>query len=250
MTELDTRVAPHPVLSEYYGSEQDRRERVDAMFNASAVHYDWINSMMSFGTGEWYRRDALTRLGFEPGMQALDAGSGTGVVASIVQELVGADGLVVALDPSEGMLGEARKRGVQRVSQGLGEQLPFADGQFDRVTMSYALRHVVDLRQLFDEFHRVLAPGGKLLILEITRPEGVVTRLLLNFYMKIIVPTLTRIMRRSVEAQDLMRYYWDTIEHCVPPDTILQTMHAAGLVHVERKVMFGTFSEYIACKDR
>ena len=89
MTELETRVAPHPVLAEYYGSEQDRRERVDAMFNASAVHYDWINSMMSFGTGEWYRRDALTRLGFEPGMQALDAGSGTGVVASIVQELVG-----------------------------------------------------------------------------------------------------------------------------------------------------------------
>lgn len=248
MTEAETRVAPHPVLPHYYDSEDDRRERVDEMFDASAIHYDWINSVMSFGTGEWYRRDALSRLGFEAGMEVLDAGSGTGVVASIEQELVGSGGVVVALDPSKGMLGEARKRGVRNVTQGLGEKLPFADNQFDRVTMSYALRHVVDLKELFDEYERVLKPGGKLLILEITRPEGFFTRLFLNIYMKTIVPTLTRIFRRSVDAQELMRYYWDTIVYCVPPEKIIHTMEVAGLVQVERKVMFGTFSEYCACK--
>jgi demethylmenaquinone methyltransferase/2-methoxy-6-polyprenyl-1,4-benzoquinol methylase len=248
MTQVDNRVAPHPVLSEYYQAEQDRRDRVDAMFDASAIHYDWINSVMSLGSGERYRRQALSRIGFEPGMTVLDAGSGTGVVAYLEQQMVGAEGLVVALDPSKGMLGVARERGVRITAQGLGEKLPFGDNQFDRVTMSYALRHVVDLRILFEEYLRVLKPGGKLLILEITRPQGRIGHFFLNLYMKTIVPTLTRIFRRSDEAQELMRYYWDTIEHCVPPATILDTMNSAGLEQTGRKVVFGTFSEYSASK--
>ena len=249
MVEADNRVAPHPVLAEYYQSETHRRERVDAMFDASAGHYDWINSVMSFGTGEQYRRQTLQRIGIEPGMMVLDAGSGTGVVAALEQDMVGESGLVVALDPSKGMLAEARRRGVQRATQGLGELLPFADEQFDRVTMSYALRHVVDLRALFAEFRRVLKPGGKLLVLEITRPESRIGHALLFAYMKVLVPTLTRLFRRSAEAQELMRYYWDTIEHCVPPATIIETMRAAGLGSVQRKVVFGTFSEYSASKQ-
>ena len=249
MREAQDRVAPHPVLSEYYQSESQRRERVDQMFDASATHYDWINSVMSFGSGERYRRQVLERVGFEPGMIVLDAGSGTGVVAKLEQDIVGESGLVVALDPSKGMLGEAKKRGVELAAQGLGENLPFPDDQFDRVTMSYALRHVVDLRALFDEYLRVLKPGGKLLILEITRPSSGIGHFLLNTYMKVIVPALTRIFRRSAEAQELMRYYWDTIEHCVPPQTILETMEAAGLISVKREISFGTFSEYSASKE-
>ena len=68
MSEADNKIAPHPVLSEYYHSEQDRRERVNEMFDASAEHYDWINSVMSLGSGERYRKQALTKIGFEPGM--------------------------------------------------------------------------------------------------------------------------------------------------------------------------------------
>jgi demethylmenaquinone methyltransferase / 2-methoxy-6-polyprenyl-1,4-benzoquinol methylase len=248
MTEVETRVAPHPVLSEYYPSEDQRRQRVDQMFDNSAEHYDWINSVMSFGSGERYRQQVLTKIGIESGMRVLDAGSGTGVVAKLAQDMVGDSGLVVALDPSKGMLGEAKKRGVQRAAQGLGEKLPFVDNQFDRVTMSYALRHVVDLRSLFEEYLRVLKPGGKLLILEITKPSSSIGSFMLNAYMKSVVPTLTRIFRRSADAQELMRYYWDTIEHCVPPTTILETMEAAGLLNTHRDVTFGTFSEYSAIK--
>jgi len=248
MTLEQNRVAPHPVLSDYYASEERRRERVDGMFDASAVHYDWINNVMSLRSGERYRKQVLTRLGFEPGMAVLDAGSGTGVVARLEQDMVGEQGLVVALDPSKGMLAEAKKRGVNLATQGLGEKLPFPDDQFDRVTMSYALRHVADLQALFSEYRRVLKPGGKLLILEITRPKSKLGYFLLNLYMKSIVPTLTRLFRRSAQAQELMRYYWDTIEHCVPPETILGTIAAVGLEDVRRDVTFGTFSEYIATK--
>jgi len=245
----NNRVAPHPLLSEYYASDEDRRQRVDGMFDASAPHYDWINNVMSFGSGDWYREQALRRVGIENGMTVLDAGTGTGVVALIEQSMVGPEGLVVALDPSAGMLAQADSRGVSHLAQGLGEQLPFEDGRFDCVSMSYALRHVADLRSLFEEYHRVLRPGGKLLILEITPPASGPGFWLLSFYLKHIVPTITRIFRRSVDAQELMRYYWETIEHCVPPRTITATMEAAGLVRVERHVKFGIFSEYHASKE-
>ena len=76
MTEIDNRIAPHPPLREYYPTEEARRRRVDGMFDASAGHYDWINSVMSLGSGEWYRRQALARAGVAPGMRVLDVGSG------------------------------------------------------------------------------------------------------------------------------------------------------------------------------
>lgn len=244
------RVAPHPVLSEYYKDEGTRREWVDEMFNSSAKHYDWINNFMSFGSGERYRHQALERCGLKPGMRILDVGSGTGVVAYLAQNIVQDQGLVVALDPSKGMLGEAKTLGVQHVIQGLGEKLPFLDDTFDRVIMGFALRHVTDLNTLFSEYLRVLKPGGKILLLEITKPEGAFPKAMLKFYMKGVVPALTRLFRRSREAQELMRYYWDTIEQCVPPSTILATMTEVGLNCSDRHVVMGIFSEYSGSKAK
>lgn len=242
-------LSPHPVLDEYYAEAGQRRQRVDAMFDSSAKHYDWINGVMSLGSGERYRRQALERSDLEPGMKLLDVGAGTGVVSLIAQQLVTDDGLVIAHDPSRGMLDEARKSGVTRAVQGLGESLPYADNSFDRVTMGYALRHVADLRLLFAEFARVLKPGGKVLVLEITRPENVVTRAALRVYMRAIVPTITRVLRGSAEAQELMRYYWDTIEYCVPPAAIIDAMGAVGLQQCQRRVELGMFSDYSGAKS-
>jgi demethylmenaquinone methyltransferase/2-methoxy-6-polyprenyl-1,4-benzoquinol methylase len=218
------------------------------MFDASAEHYDWITDTMSLGSGQRYRRQALARAGLEPGMHLLDVGAGTGVVSLLAQDILGQSGCVIAHDPSRGMLQQACRRGVHRAVQGLGEYLPYADSSFDRITMSYALRHVVDLRPLFAEFARVLKPGGRVLILEITRPGNAVAVALLQVYMRLIVPTVTRICRRSAEAQELMRYYWDTIEHCVPPATILDAMAAVGLNQCQRRLQLGIFSEYSAVK--
>jgi len=242
------RIAPHPVLSTYYVDEKARRQRVDDMFDSSAKHYDWIINVMSFGSGGHYRRTALLRAGLAPGMKVLDVGAGTGVVSLPAQKIVGSDGLVIAVDPSKGMLAEATKLGVKRAVMGLGERLPLEDNSFDMVTMGYALRHVEDLRTLFSEYLRVLKPGGKILLLEISRPKGKLGLAALKFYMKIVVPNITRLVRRSSDAQELMRYYWETIEQCVPPPTILAAMEDAGLSQSERLLSMGIFSEYRGCK--
>ncbi|MEE8059054.1 MAG: class I SAM-dependent methyltransferase [Pseudomonadales bacterium] len=248
LSSKDKRLAPHPVLPEYYTDEESRRERVDQMFDSSAEHYDWICNVMSFGSGGFYRQQALLRGGLKSGMHLLDVGAGTGEVSLLAQKIVGDKGIVVALDPSKGMLSEAKKLGVEKATMGLGEALPFPDNSFDMLTMGFALRHVADLGQAFVEYHRVLKPGGKVLLLEISRPESSLFTTLLKVYMKGIVPLITRIFRRSVNAQELMRYYWDTIEHCVRPDVIVDALKIAGLVDAKRHIAMGIFSEYSGIK--
>lgn len=248
--EKPNHLAPHPVLTEYYEKPEDRRSRIDAMFDSSAQHYDWINDVMSFGSGTRYRRQALERAGVRAGDSVLDVGAGTGVVSWLAQQIVGEEGLVVALDPSRGMLTEAVKLGVENVSMGLGEALPFPDNTFDFVTMGFALRHVADLGAAFAEYQRVLKPGGKILLLEITRPEGKLSTAFLKVYLKGIVPNLAKIFRRSADSKLLMRYYWDTIEQCVPPATIIDALKKTGLEDAHRHVVFGIFSEYTGVKPR
>jgi len=243
-TENKECLVPHPVLTEYYKDENARRRWVVEMFDSSARHYDWITRAMSFGSGKWYRRQALERSGLKPGMNVLDVGSGTGLLAYLAENIIDRQGTVVALDPSSGMLGEAKALGVRNVVQGVGGVLPFADETFDRVVMGYALRHVADLNSLFAEYRRVLKPNGKVLLLEITRPESPMHRAFLKFYMKGVVPTVTRLFCRSKQAQELMRYYWDTIDQCVPPETILAAMAGAGLDQPQRHMVLGIFSEY------
>src|SRR5512143_1569310 len=163
---------PHPLLERYYADEPERRRRVRAWFDQSAPHYDWITQAMSFGSGHWYRRRVLAAAGVAPGAQVLDVACGTGVLAEAALHLVGPSGRVVGLDPSAGMLLQARRRGVRGLVLGVAEALPFPDASFDLVTMGYALRHVADLTATFAEYRRVLRPGGRVLVLEITRPQS------------------------------------------------------------------------------
>jgi demethylmenaquinone methyltransferase / 2-methoxy-6-polyprenyl-1,4-benzoquinol methylase len=113
--------------------------------------------------------------------------------------------------------------------------------------MGYALRHVADLRTSFEEMGRVLRADGKVVILEITAPKGRVSRALVKFYMKQIVPPASMLVTRSLKARQLMRYYWDSIEQCVDPEVILKAMDEAGLREPKRETaMNGFLTEYIA----
>ncbi|MDA3934921.1 MAG: class I SAM-dependent methyltransferase [Gammaproteobacteria bacterium] len=242
------RLTPHPVLKKYYPDVSSRRQRVDEMFDASARYYDRINTMMSFGSGRLYRAWALKRHGLGANMQLLDVGCGTGVLALIAQQKAGADGNVIALDPSIGMLRQARSNGVDNIINGLCEAMPFPAQQFDMLTIGYALRHLDDLNAAFVECHRVLDHGGKLLLLELSKPKNKLGSFFLRIYMRIIIPIVTRVFSRSRHAQLLMRYTWDTIDNCVDPEIILAVLQQAGFERTKHDVILGIFSEYSAIK--
>jgi demethylmenaquinone methyltransferase/2-methoxy-6-polyprenyl-1,4-benzoquinol methylase len=114
------------------------------------------------------------------------------------------------------------------------------------ISVGFAMRHFGDLNAAFSEMRRVLAPGGTLLVMEITPPRSAVARAVLGAYMGSVVPFLTRVRTGSADAAKLMRYYWDTTKLCVPPETILGAMRDAGFPAPRRDVELGIFSEYTA----
>jgi demethylmenaquinone methyltransferase / 2-methoxy-6-polyprenyl-1,4-benzoquinol methylase len=239
---------PHPLLTRYHSDEQERCRQINRWFDHSAAGYDFITQMMSFGSGKRYRRQVLLREGLSEGMSLLDIACGTGVLTAHAQQIVGEKGVVVGLDPSSGMLHEASARGARRLVRGVAEALPVAGGLFDFLSMGYALRHVADLRGTFREYRRVLKPGGKVMILEITPPASRVSFHLLRLYLGRVVPMVARVGRGGRGSQDLMRYYWDTIEHCVTPQVILEALEKAGFSRATRRVEMGILSSYTAIR--
>lgn len=240
--------APHLPISDYYETEAERGVWVREIFNRTAGDYDRIERVLGLGTGSWYRRRALRRAGLEPRMAVLDIGTGTGLVAREAAAIVGDPSLVVGVDPSPGMVEHAKVPAGLRLLAGSAEAIPAADAAADFLSMGYALRHVSDLPTAFVEFFRVLRPGGRLCILEITQPNGTVSRALLKAYLNTFVPAVAAVISRHRDTPRLMRYYWDTIAACVPPATIMSALAGAGFVAVNRRVELGIFSEYRARK--
>ncbi|OYX31655.1 MAG: dimethylmenaquinone methyltransferase [Hydrogenophilales bacterium 32-62-9] len=242
--------APHPPLTAYYADENARRGYVGKLFDNTAADYDRIDRLLALGSGPWYRNQALQRAGLIAGMRVVDVGIGTGLVAREAVKLVGDPALVIGVDPSVGMMAEAHLPGVQLV-EGRAEAIPFSDASFDFLSMGYALRHIGDLSAAFSEFHRVLKPGGRLCLLEITKPERAWSQALLKGYMRGVVPVLARLIGCSAESAKLWRYYWDTIEACVPPSGVIDTLTEAGFSGAKRHIETGALSilaEYQAVK--
>jgi len=238
--------APHPILDRYYENEDGKRRFIRTIFDSTAQDYDRVDRLLAFGSGSWYRRRALERAGLARGVKVLDVAVGTGLLAREMVNILGEDGGVIGIDPSPGMMAASGKPIAIRLVQGRAEALPFASGSFDFLSLGFALRHLEDLEGVFREFRRVLRPGGRLLLLEITRPEGALANMLLRAYMRGIVPLLSRTVARHRDTPRLYQYYWDTIEACAPPAHVLSTLAAAGFSGAERHVAVGIFSEFRA----
>lgn len=234
------------MLKDYYREDADRRSFVIRLFDATAGCYDRFCGVMSFGSGLWYRRWALERLGLRPGMTLLDVATGTGLVARAAAEILGDPGAVVGLDPSAGMLGQARQTVAGPLVQGQVEELPFARETFDVLTIGYALRHAADLDVAFRECLRVLKPGGQVLVLEASLPPSRTRRAVARLYLTRVMPGLMALTTRNRDVGRLARYYWETIATCVPPDSIMDSLRQGGFVDVRHRVFAGLMSEYTA----
>jgi len=239
--------SPHTPLPEYYRDEADHQRYLRRIFDETASDYDRIERVLALGTGPRYRRMALQRAGLRAGDKVVDVGIGTGLVAREALALIGSTGSLVGVDPSPGMLGQVSLPGVQ-LKVGRAEQLPCDDNTADFLSMGYALRHVSDVGQTFAEFYRVLRPGGRLVILEISRAESSFGNALLKAYMRTLVPVIARVVARERGTSELWRYYWDTIEACIAPAQVVAALQAAGFTEVKRHKEVGIFSEYTAIK--
>ena len=240
---------PHAPLAEHYDNLDEKQTFLRRIFDDAAPHYESIARLGFFGSGQWYRKDALRRAGLRRGMRVLDVASGTGPTARAIRDVVGDESLITCLEPSAGMLAESKKTLGCTHIQATAEAMPVPDQAFDFLTMGFALRHVDDLAGAFKEYRRVLKPGGKALILELTLPENRVARFFLKLYFKYTLPLVVRVCTGSRQAATMMWYYWDTMEVVVKPETIVQALRAAGFVNVQQRVSIGLFSEYEAVRD-
>jgi len=243
---MNSPVEPHHDLTDFYDGAGGKPRFVMDLFDRTACHYARAERIVSMGSGYLYRKDALRRAGLRPGMRVLDVATGTGLVARAALKLGIAPSDLVGLDPSAGMLREAGRELPLRAVRGSADALPFRAACFDFLSMGFALRHVGDLRRTFAEYRRVLRPGGTLLVMEISRPSSALGYRVARAYMQRLVPLVTRLGTRSDGAELMMRYYWQTIDACVPPQAILDALAASGFRVEPRYTLLGMFSEYRA----
>ncbi len=238
-------VLPHPPLKQHYADSKEKPVFVKKIFDEGAEHYDPVVGWGFFGQGKSYRKWALERHGLKPGMKLLDVASGTCLVAAAAAEILGSSEPITCVDPSDGMLAVARKKLDDATFIRAGaEELPLPDKAFDFLSVGYALRHFGDLGAAFREFHRVLRPGGTVLLLEATKPSNPVGAALFRMYFGHIYPALTKVFTGSDKAKLMMRYFWETMDACVRPESILDELRGARFVEVERTRMAAIFSEY------
>lgn len=236
------------VVGRYYAGPDGKQRFLREIFDRTAPLYESIARWGWLGTGDVYRRSALRRAGFRPHMRAIDVASGTGPTARALLHFVRCPDQVVCAEPSAGMIAESLKRVPCLHHQATAERLPVADESFDFLTMGYALRHVDDLDATFREFRRVLRPGGKALILDVTLPESGAGRMVFTAYFKHVLPALTLLFSRDRAAHRLMTYYWDTMEQMTGRDEVPGMMREAGFRSVQHRVYLGCFSEYEAVR--
>jgi demethylmenaquinone methyltransferase/2-methoxy-6-polyprenyl-1,4-benzoquinol methylase len=240
---------PHPPLRPHYESLEDKQRFLRDVFDRSAPYYEGIAGWGFFGTGGWYRRRALRDAGLKAGMKVLDVATGTGPTARAIAAVTNSPGDIVCVEPSRGMLLESRKLLPEAAYVQAGaDDLPLADESFDFLTMGFALRHVNSLDGTFREYCRVLKRGGKVLVLDVTKPEKAMGIAMWKFYFRDVMPRVTKLFTRSNDASYLMSYYWETMEKMIPPAEVISSLEGAGFKNVTRRLLLGCFSEYEAMK--
>lgn len=224
--------SPADVIGAYYANPDRRTVPVRAFFNRVARHYNLINQIFSLGSGAWYRRSCLRKAGITAGMTVVDVAVGTGLLAREARRLMRGEGMLIGIDLSEAMLGVAQKNLDIPLIQGAAEALPLANGSADVVTMGYALRHVSSIDETFAEAWRVLRPGGRLVLLEISPPTNRLAKVCTGLFVGGILPLVSLVLARDRQAQRLMSYHWQTIAAYAPVEDVLQMMRQCDFEQV------------------
>jgi len=210
---------------------EDKARHVRAVFDSVADNYDLMNDLMSFGVHRLWKRYAINMAGIRPGQRILDLAGGTGDLTRLMAPLTGPGGHVVLSDINAAMLNKGRSalldRGISgnvSFAQVNAEQLPFPDNSFDLVTIAFGLRNVTDKQGALCAMQRVLRPGGRLLVLEFSRPAAAL-KPAYDFYSFSILPRLGRLVARDADSY---RYLAESIRMHPDQQTLQGMLEQAG----------------------
>ncbi len=170
---------------------EGKEEYIKDVFTEIADYYDEMNDIMSMGMVQGWHKFMMKKAGDISGKKCLDVGTGTGEIAFHVARTAGAGSTVIGVDITPKMLELAEKKEKEldlpvKIDWRVGDalKLEFEDDTFNLVTSGYMLRNVTDILQAVSEMHRVLAPGGKVVVAELSKPKNAVVRFFYNIYMK------------------------------------------------------------------
>ncbi len=223
-----------------YTDQGSKREQVERMFDAISPRYDLLNRLFSLGIDQGWRRKVVRMVGEEPVAHLLDVATGTADLA-ILGSLKA--GRVTGADISEGMLKLGREK-VQRrgladritLVQADSEQLPFADGTFDAITVAFGVRNFEHLERGVREMVRVLRPGGRIFVLEFSKPTKAPFKQLFRFYFHRVMPTVGRTLSRDAAAYT---YLPKSVDAFPEGPAFEQVMRHAGLAEVRSTPLTG-----------
>ncbi|MDX1443207.1 MAG: bifunctional demethylmenaquinone methyltransferase/2-methoxy-6-polyprenyl-1,4-benzoquinol methylase UbiE [Gammaproteobacteria bacterium] len=215
---------------------EQKQERVRGVFDSVASKYDLMNDLMSGGIHRVWKYFTLSRTALKPGMRALDVAGGTGDLSRGMSDQVGPEGQVILSDINGSMLDEGRRRLIDkgyidnvRFVQANAEQLPFDDNEFDCVTIGFGLRNVTDKDAALREMHRVLRPGGRLLVLEFSKPTLPGLNAIYDAYSFRILPKLGQWVTGDADSY---RYLAESIRKFPNQATLREMMLTAGFDEV------------------
>jgi demethylmenaquinone methyltransferase/2-methoxy-6-polyprenyl-1,4-benzoquinol methylase len=200
--------------------------QVRAMFDRIAGFYDVMNSVMTAGLHHRWRERAADLAALSPGGRALDVATGTGDLAIELARRVGPSGTVIGSDFSEAMLERAREKdpGVQW-EQANALALPYADDAFDAATVGFGARNFSDLEQGVRELARVVRPGGRVVVLEITTPARPPLSTFFSLWFDRVVPLIGRLTGES----QAYTYLPSSVKRFPAPEALGAILHDAGL---------------------
>ena len=221
------------------------------MFDAIADRYDTLNRVLSLGTDRGWRKLAVRSLELGPAARVLDLATGT---ADMVLEILAAhpDARIVGVDPSREMLrvaqGKLAARGLADRTElvvGSAERIPLPDATVDAITMAFGIRNVPDRPGALADMARVLRPGGRVAILELSEPRKGLLAPLARFHIRHVVPNLGALLSGAREY----RYLERSIAAFPQPEEFAQTMRESGLeVLTVRPLTFGVACLFVATR--
>ncbi|MGK0363984.1 MAG: demethylmenaquinone methyltransferase/2-methoxy-6-polyprenyl-1,4-benzoquinol methylase [Saprospiraceae bacterium] len=214
-----------------YEPDSSKKEQVSKMFDNIAPKYDLLNRVLSLGIDTIWRKKMIEKIRSLNPKQILDVATGTGDVALEAQKRLKPD-FITGVDISHEMLEvgreKIRKKGLTesiRLDLGDSENLPYDDNSFDAVTVAFGVRNYENLEKGMREMNRVLRPGGKLVVLEFSRPTIFPFKQLYNFYFKNILPTIGKLTSKDQRAYT---YLYESVQAFPDGDDFLAVMNKTG----------------------